>query len=103
MRFPGGSWLAGPDGTGSNFDIDTAGTLEAWVYIDAYRNAPQTIISKGSSAYSYILAISSIPSNSPIFVLNSGTKILQGAPDAARFGHMLRQPTAVQPVKWSCI
>ncbi|HEY3250488.1 MAG TPA: LamG-like jellyroll fold domain-containing protein, partial [Ignavibacteria bacterium] len=76
MRFPGGSWIAASDA--GIFDLDTACTIEAWVYIDAYRAAPQTIISKGSSAYNYILAISSTPSNAPIFILNSGTKILQG-------------------------
>ena len=79
LRFPGTSWLAGPDGVNSNFDLDTAGTIEAWVYIDAYRAAPQTVISKGSSAYSYILAIASNPANSPLLILNSGAKFLQSS------------------------
>lgn len=79
MRFPGGSWLAAADGTNSIYDVDTACTIEAWVYIDAYRASPQTIVSKGSSAYSYILAIGSSPSNSPIFILNSGTKLIQSS------------------------
>jgi subtilisin-like proprotein convertase family protein len=77
LRYPGGSWLTAGDGSGSVFDLDTACTIEAWVYIDAYRAQPQTIISKGTSSYSYILAISSNPSNSPVFILNSGSKIIQ--------------------------
>lgn len=77
LRYPGGSWLAAGDGSGSVFDLDTACTIEAWVYIDAYRAQPQTIISKGTSSYSYIFAISSNPSNSPVFILNSGSKIIQ--------------------------
>ncbi len=77
LRFPGVSWLSGPDVSNSNYDLDTAGTIEAWVYIDAYRTVPQTIVCKGTSAYSYILAISSMPSNSPAFILNSGSKYLQ--------------------------
>ncbi len=77
LRFPGASWLSYADETNSVFDLDTACTLEAWVYIDAYRAQPQTIISKGTSSYSYILAISSSPSNSPMFILNSGTKLIQ--------------------------
>ncbi len=76
MRIPGGSWLSTPDNSGSIFDLDSLCTIEAWVYIDAYRNSPQTIISKGLSSYSYILAISSIPSNSPMLILNSGSKII---------------------------
>jgi subtilisin-like proprotein convertase family protein len=79
IRFPGSSWLAAADGTGSIFDLDTACTIEAWVYIDAYRAQPQTIISKGASSYSYIFAISSSPSNSPVFILNSGSKIIQSS------------------------
>lgn len=79
MRYPGTSWLACPDNSGSSFDLDTACTIEAWVYIDAYRNSPQTIISKGTSSYSYILAVSSSPSNSPMFILNSGSKIIQSS------------------------
>lgn len=77
MRFPGTSWLSSPDGAGSSFDLDTACTIEAWIYIDGYRTSPQTIISKGTSAYSYLLAVSSNPSNSPMLVLNSGTKLIQ--------------------------
>ena len=79
MRFPGGSWLSAPDGTNSIYDLDTACTIEAWVYINAYRTSPQTIVSKGTSGYSYILAIGSSPSNSPIFILNSGTKLIQSS------------------------
>lgn len=79
VRFPGLSWLAAADGASSIFDLDTACTIEAWVYIDAYRAQPQTIISKGASSYSYILAISSTPSNSPVFILNSGSKIIQSS------------------------
>lgn len=79
MRFPGASWLSSPDVNTSSFDLDSAGTIEAWVYIDAYRTSPQTIISKGTSAYSYILAISSNPSNSPMLILNSGSKIVQSS------------------------
>lgn len=79
MRFPGGSWLSSADGVNSIFDTDTACTLEAWVYIDAYRTSPQTIISKGTSGYSYILAIGSSPSNSPLFILNSGSKLIQSS------------------------
>ncbi len=78
MRF-GGNWLTGADFTNSVYDGDTALTLEAWVYIDAYRAQPQTIISKGTSGYSYILSISSSPSNSPALILNSGAKFLQSA------------------------
>jgi subtilisin-like proprotein convertase family protein len=77
IRYPGGSWLSSADGTGSIFDLDTACTIEAWVYIDAYRAQPQTIICKGTSSYSYIFAISSNPSNSPMLILNSGSKIIQ--------------------------
>ncbi|MCI0448811.1 MAG: T9SS type A sorting domain-containing protein [Chlorobi bacterium] len=79
MRFPGSSWLSADDGTNSIYDLDTACTIEAWVYIDAYRTQPQTIVSKGTSGYSYILAIGSSPSNSPIFILNSGTKLIQSS------------------------
>ncbi len=79
IRYPGGSWMAAEDGSGSIFDVDTACTIEAWVYIDAYRAQPQTIISKGSSSYSYIFAISSNPSNSPMLILNSGAKIIQSS------------------------
>jgi subtilisin-like proprotein convertase family protein len=79
MRFPGGSWLSAEDGTNSIYDLDSACTIEAWVYIDAYRAQPQTIMSKGTSGYSYILAIGSSPSNSPIFILNSGTKLIQSS------------------------
>lgn len=78
MRF-GGNWLTGEDVTNSIYDADTALTLEAWVYIDAYRATPQTIISKGTSAYSYNLSISSTPSNSPALILNSGAKFLQSS------------------------
>lgn len=77
LRFPGSSWLSYADETNSVFDLDTACTIEAWVFIDAYRTQPQTIVSKGTSAYSYILAISSNPSNSPLFILNSGAKLIQ--------------------------
>ncbi len=79
IRYPGSSWLAAADGTNTIFDMDTACTIEAWVYIDAYRAQPQTIISKGSSSYSYIFAVSSSPSNSPVLILNSGSKIIQSS------------------------
>ena len=79
LRFPGASWLSQPDGTNSIFDLDTAFTIEAWVYIDAYRAAPQTIISKGTSGYSYVLAIATSPANSPVLILNSGSKYLQSS------------------------
>ena len=79
MRFPGTSWLSAADVSNSNFDLETEGTLEAWVYIDAYRASPQTIISKGTTSYSYILAIASSPANTPVFILNSGSKFLQSS------------------------
>jgi len=79
LRFPGTSWLSQPDATNSVFDLDTAFTIEAWVYIDAYRASPQTIISKGTSGYSYVLSIASSPANSPVLILNSGSKFLQSS------------------------
>lgn len=79
LRFPGSGWLSTADGTNSIFDLDGECTLEAWVYIDAYRASPQTIICKGTSSYSYILEIASSPANSPVFILNSGSKFLQSS------------------------
>ncbi len=34
MKFNGQSWLAAPDSSNSSYDIDTAGTIEAYVYHD---------------------------------------------------------------------
>ncbi|MGH2574343.1 MAG: LamG-like jellyroll fold domain-containing protein [Ignavibacteria bacterium] len=78
-RYIGSSWFSGVDVTNSGFDLDTAATLEAWINIDAYRAQPQTIISKGTSAYSYILGIGSSPANSPYLILNNGAKFIISA------------------------
>lgn len=73
IRCNGSGWLSAPDSVNSSYDMDTACTLEAWVYLDSSVASNQIIISKGNN---YKLGITGSPNNNPYLSLNSGSKVI---------------------------